>query len=74
MRHLVAWISNDHNASNIIKEVDILEAIKWAAAALEEVSEMAITNCFSKCRIVQKVAENGESDLNKYFTKIFILL
>ena len=35
-----ARISNDRNASDIVKEVDILQVITWTAAAWKEVSGM----------------------------------
>ena len=40
------------NVMDVVKEVDILQAIAWAAAAWKEVSEMVIKNCFGKCGIV----------------------
>ena len=33
LRHVIARISNDCSASDIAKEVDILQAITWVAAA-----------------------------------------
>ena len=64
--HVLARISNDCNAFDVVK-VDILQAITWAAAAPKEVSEMTIKNCFAKCGTVQQVAEKDEADLNKEF-------
>ena len=37
LRHVIARISNDYFASDIAKEVDILQAIRWVAAARKEV-------------------------------------
>ena len=38
--YVPARISNDRNASDIVKEVDILQVITWTAAAWKEVSGM----------------------------------
>ena len=57
LRHVIARISNDGSASDIAKEVDILQAITWVAAAWKEVSKTTIKNCFAKCGIVQQVVE-----------------
>ena len=52
LQHVLARISNDRNASNIVKEVDILQVITWEATAWKEVSEMTTNNYFEKCVIV----------------------
>ena len=71
LRHVIARISNDRSAPDIAKEVDILQAITWVAAAWKEVSETTIKNCFAKCGIVQQVAENDESKLDDKFAELF---
>ena len=48
LRHVIARISNDRSASDIAKEVDILQAITWVAATWNEVLETTIKNCFGK--------------------------
>ena len=70
LRHVIARISNDYFASDIAKEVDILQAIRWVAAARKEVSETAISNCFAKCRSMQQVVENYKSDLDDEFAEL----
>ena len=62
MRHVIARISNNCSESDIAKEIYILQAITWVAAAWKKVSETAIKNCFGKCSIVQQVVENQESE------------
>ena len=62
LRHVIARISNDCSASDIAKEIDIVQAITWVAAAWKEVSETNFKNCFVKCSIVQQVVENEESE------------
>ena len=51
--YYVMWLQGyQTNVMDVVKEVDILQAITWAAAAWKEVSEMAIKNCFGKCGVV----------------------
>ena len=70
--HVIARISNDCSASHIAKEIDILQAITWVAAAWKEVSETTIKNCFVKRSIVQQVAENqGSEELDDEFAELF---
>ena len=71
LRHVIARISNDCSASDIAKEVDILQAITWVAAAWKEVSETIIKNCFAKCGILQQVVENDEPELDDEFAELF---
>ena len=71
LRPVITSISNDRSASDIAKEVDILQAITWAAATWKEVSETSIKNCFVKCGIAQQVTENGESELDEEFAELF---
>ena len=71
LRHVIARISNDRSASDIAKEVGILQAITWVVAAWKEVSETTIKNCFAKYGIVQQVVENDESELDDGFAELF---
>ena len=50
--HLLARVPNDPNATDIVKEVDILQTITLAAATWKEVSEMTIKSYFAKCSTV----------------------
>ena len=70
-KYVIARISNDLSASDIAKEVDILQVITWVAAAWKEVSKTTIKNCFAKCGIVQQVFENDESELDDEFAELF---
>ena len=62
---MLAIISNNGNASDIVKWVGILQATTWAAVAWKQVSEMTIKNCFAKCAIVKQVAKIDETDLDE---------
>ena len=70
LRHVIARISDDYIASDIAKEVNILQAITWVAAARKEVSETTIKNCFAKCHNVQQVVENYKPDLDDEFAEL----
>ena len=71
LRHVIARVSNDRSASDIAKEVDILQSITWVAAAWKEVLKTTIKNCFAKCGILQQVVENDKSELNDEFAELF---
>ena len=64
LRRTIAGISNGGSASDIAKEVDILQASTWVAVACKEVLQTTIKNWFAKCGIVQQVVENDESELS----------
>ena len=67
MRYVLTRIDNDLNASKIAKTVDILRAIKWVAAAWNEVTVDTIKNCFAKCGTIDQVAEDNDGKLNEEF-------
>ena len=49
MRFVIARPKDDVLASEITKQVDVLQAIEWIAKAWGEVSVDTIKNCFKKC-------------------------
>ena len=71
LRHQIARISNDRSASDISKEVLILQTITWVAAAWKEYSDTTIKNCFAQSGIVQQVVKNDESQLDDELAKLF---
>ena len=71
LRHVISRITNDLMASDIAKEVDILQAITWLAAAWNEVTEKTIRNCFAKCGILEQTAENDDAELDGEFAELF---
>ena len=71
MGHVISRITNDLSASDIAKEVDILQAITWVAAAWNEVTEKTIRNCFAKCGILEQTAENDDAELDGEFAELF---
>ena len=68
---MISRITNDLSASDIAKEVDILQAITWVAAAWNEVTEKAIRNCFAKCGILEQTAENDDAEFDGEFAELF---
>ena len=71
LRHVISRITNDLSASDIAKEVDILQAITWVAASWNEVTEKTIRNCFAKCGILEQTAENDDAELDGEFAELF---
>ena len=71
LRHVISRITNDLSASDIAKEVDIIQAITWVAAAWNEVTEKTIRNCFAKCGILEQTAENDDAELDGEFAELF---
>ena len=67
---MISRITNDLSASDIAKEVDILQAITWVAAAWNEVTEKTIRNCFAKCGILAQTAENDDAELDGEFAEL----
>ena len=67
---MISRITNDLSASDIAKEVDILQTITWVAAAWNEVTEKTIRNCFAKCGILEQTAENDDAELDGKFPEL----
>ena len=62
MRYVIARINDDLTASEIAKDIDILQAITWVADSWKEVSVETIKNCFAKCGITDQSGQD-EDDL-----------
>ena len=45
----------------MVKEVDILKAIRWISEAWSMVSEDTIQKCFQKCGFIREICEEAES-------------
>ena len=71
LRHVISRITNNLSASDIAKEVDVLQAITWVAAAWNDVTEKTIGNCFAKCGILEQTAENDDAELGGEFAELF---
>ena len=49
-------------ASEIVKEVDVLKAIRWVKEVWNQVDEETIRKCFRKCGFIPEVCEEIESN------------
>ena len=54
VKYVLAGINEYSSATQAIKDVNILMAIRWAHKAWKEVTGTTIKNCFEKCGIYQK--------------------
>ena len=63
LRHVVARIDGSNTATDIVKSVDVLLAIKWAVEAWKLVTIETIQNCFALCGFsAQSVHQEQEDD------------
>ena len=53
VKYVLARINEYSSATQIIKDVNILMAIRWAQEAWKEVTGMIIKDCFEKCGIIK---------------------
>ena len=56
MRYVIAHVKEYLLASEIAKEIDVLQAIEWVAKAWKEVSAETIKNCFAKYGFAEKTS------------------
>ena len=62
MRYIASEIDGEKSASEIIKSVHLLMAIRWMVSAWEEVKPEVITRCFKHVRMYPDEAEAIEID------------
>ena len=58
----VSRVNDKKTASEIVKEVDVLKAIRWVKEAWNQVDEETIRKCFRKCGFSTKVCEIESND------------
>ena len=68
MHYVLVSIDKKLHASEIAKAVDIFRAIKWVAAAWNEVD--AIKTCFAEHGITEQVAEDNDNELDEKFANL----
>ena len=54
VKYVLARIDKKESATEIVKNVDILQAIRWVQESWKEVTNATIKNCFEKCGIIKK--------------------
>ena len=63
MRYVIARINDDLTASEIVKGIDILQAITWVADSWK--------NCFAKCGITDQIGQDEDDLVDEEFNSLF---
>ena len=66
MRYVTTPINDDLFASEIVKCIDIFQAITWVAEAWKEFSVKTIMNCFAKCGITEQASQDEDDIMEEY--------
>ena len=70
-RCVIARINDDLFASEIARDINILQAITWVADAWDEVSVETIKNCFAKCGITEQTSADEDDIVDEEFNALF---
>ena len=62
LKFVISRVNDKKTASEIVKEVDVLEAIRCVKEAWNQVDEETIRKCFRKCGLIPAVCEEIESN------------
>ncbi|XP_057292492.1 tigger transposable element-derived protein 4-like [Hydractinia symbiolongicarpus] len=62
VKYVLARIQENTSATEIVKAINVLVAIRWIQDAWKEVSSSTIKNCFQKCGIKRDSEEIEEKD------------
>ena len=62
LKFVISRVNDKKTASEIVKEVDVLKAIRWVKEARYQVDEETIRKCFRKCGFIPEVCEEFESN------------
>ena len=71
MRYVFAHVKEDLLASQITKQIDVLQVIEWVAKAWEEVTAETIRNCFAKCGFTKETCEIEVDIVDEEFKELF---
>ena len=71
MRYVIAFVKEDLLAAEIVKQIDVLQAIEWVARAWKEVTAETIKNCFSKCGFTEETNEIEDDIVDEEFNALF---
>ena len=76
MKYVVARIDEGKNASEIIKEVNIAQAIHWLQVAWKDISKETILHCFQKCGFGKSECHSvsGEGEVDEEFESLLAQL
>ena len=70
MRYVIARVKEDLLASEIAKQIDLLQAIEQVAKALKEVTAETIKNCFAKCGFTEETSEIEDDIVHEEFNTL----
>ena len=71
MRYVIARVKEDLLASEIAKQIDVLQAIiEWMAKAWKEVTAETIKNYFAKCGFTEETSEIEDDIVNEKFNAL----
>ena len=62
VKYVLARIGENISATEIVKSLDVLQAIRWVQESWRDVSSTTIKNCFEKCGFVKMDEELMEED------------
>ena len=76
MKYVVARIDEGKNASEIIKDVNIAQAIHWLQVAWKDISKETILHCFQKCGFEKSECHSvsGEGEVDEEFESLLAQL
>ena len=57
LKFVISRVNDKKTASEIVKEMDVLKAIRWVKEAWYQVDEETIRKCFRKCGFIPEVCE-----------------
>ena len=71
MRYVIARVKEDLLASEIAKQIDVLQASEWVAKAWKEVTAETIKSCFAKCGFTEETSEIEDDYVDEEFNPLF---
>ena len=71
IHYVITRINDDSFASEIPKDIDILQAITWVVDAWKEVRIETIKNCFAKCGITEQTSEDEDDIVDEELNVLF---
>ena len=76
IKYVVARIDEGKNASEIVKDVNIAQAIHWLQVAWKDISKEAILHCFQKCEFEKSecLSVSGEGEADEEFESLLAQL